>query len=944
MANVPYRQFIITDGTTDTDSGILHAVDLLDRVNGLCITNWQMRVAETKGGGVWADSSLADGRFLKVSKLQNVQEILTVEIAAGHADALADDLHLLYDLLEQARNWGPSGWSKSPVWIEAVGVNESNVRYALVHDYRTPGAGNPFAQPFWQAVLESGISEFEIVLEREPAWRGNYPGDADCVEISGAQEMCVIYPLVFDGSTSFVDLGNPAVLQDLPNGASMTVDAWINAADWGQGGIGVIAAKGGIAAGWEFHIETGIGLYGRVEFATTDAVSWSGTDEFGTDELNGWHHVAMVYDNATVRVYLWIDGTPVASYPTQQVGVGAYVADAAVNGYIGSRLLASGDFDGQIGWVRISSGAFYTPGVAFDPHERCVLPTNPNAEWIGIHEGTGTTIYDMSPNSNNATASNTTWGDCCSIIYGTWDPDAEELEEECLGEFAYVANKHNTIGLTHILVEDGGVFGANLLSRDPPYSLLPAVPAANDRIYFGIATTVIHAGPFCSLMFDLSQAQANIADIDWEYWNGAWTALSPMQDNTDQDGAMSGASFDTTGRKSIHWAQPDDWATSTVDGVAAYWVRAEVQDAGTQPPIQQNRHVYTCLWPFYEIQKDQLNGNIPALARHYLRNQTHRAAAPAMDYYYNRVLIGLRSVNRGEYFSPYLNFSDRTMQNFSALTPGGEIGFYDVGTGATVADTTAPTGQALSITNAGAVTATVAYWVLNPAISEQYQGTFHCYLRGQQTSGAAGDLSLAVTFISSTAPAAGTYEDAFYTTPWVEFETTEDWEVLDFGMVSIDTEYGAFPSTWLTINVIAQGDGSVDATLYDLILLPIDEWAAEAVDVKVTESSLVGRRSAGAFTPTIAGGYGQILNLDNVSDPHKWRTTTHAAGDDSVFYLWQGRAPEGPVLLPDTHQRLWFFSSQSDTSVSVQEQGYPIVCGSVQAWASERYLLMRGDK
>ena len=63
MAGCPYRTFIITDGTTDADSGILHAVDLLDFANGICITDWQMRVAETKSGGVWSDSALADGRF-----------------------------------------------------------------------------------------------------------------------------------------------------------------------------------------------------------------------------------------------------------------------------------------------------------------------------------------------------------------------------------------------------------------------------------------------------------------------------------------------------------------------------------------------------------------------------------------------------------------------------------------------------------------------------------------------------------------------------------------------------------------------------------------------------------------------------------------------------------------------------------------------------------------
>ena len=411
----PYRTFIITDGETDADSGILHAVDLLDFTNGFCITDWQMRVAETKGGGVWADSALADGRFLKVSKLSNVQEVLTVEIVDGKADGLADRLHLLYDLLEQARRWGPSGWSKSPVWIEAVGVGETNARYALVHDYRTPGAGNPFGRPFWQTVIQSGISEFEIVLEREPAWRGNEPGDADCVPISAMQSACSDYPLVFDGADSIVQLGSPAELDDLAVGASFTVEAWVYASGWGESNAGTIADKSGaLTVGWTFRHDNVNGLYGEVWFDTQNAQSASGLDEWTATQFNAWHHVAMVFSTATKQIRLFIDGTEVTSYATQQPGNAAAVADNAVPASIGNLANQAATWNGQIGWVRISNTARYAANFTAPP--RCPLPgLSPagSVEWLGIHEGTGTTVYDLTPNANNGTASHTTWGDCC---------------------------------------------------------------------------------------------------------------------------------------------------------------------------------------------------------------------------------------------------------------------------------------------------------------------------------------------------------------------------------------------------------------------------------------------------------------------------------------------------------------------------------------------------
>ena len=71
---------------------------------------------------------------------------------------------------------------------------------------------------------------------------------------------------------------------------------------------------------------------------------------------------------------------------------------------------------------------------------------------------------------------------------------------------------------------------------------------------------------------------------------------------------MTGQPFDTADVNSVHWLQPSDWSLSTVHGVNAYWMRCVVASVSTSvaPPVQQNRHIYSILWPYAEIQADKL--------------------------------------------------------------------------------------------------------------------------------------------------------------------------------------------------------------------------------------------------------------------------------------------------------------------------------------------------
>mgnify|MGYP001566209265 CR=1 FL=1 len=100
------------------------------------------------------------------------------------------------------------------------------------------------------------------------------------------------------------------------------------------------------------------------------------------------------------------------------------------------------------------------------------------------------------------------------------------------------------------------------------YQLFPDTEVENDAAYFG------GAAPFGVLVMDMSQAAIYGADsLAWEYWNGAaWSALTIVWDETDTTANDGLRSFQADG--AIIFSAPADWASTTVNGQAGFFVRA----------------------------------------------------------------------------------------------------------------------------------------------------------------------------------------------------------------------------------------------------------------------------------------------------------------------------------------------------------------------------------
>lgn len=897
MRRDKWARLLITDGT--------EVFDLLN--NPVFLKNWEPTIAQKRE--IRQQSFQADGSYPVDFSWENIIDVFTLNMRGKDGDFLYKQLGDLHQLLLKGVYYWATKWQKTPVWIEARAQHETYTRYAQVVSFQTEKDNNPFAQPFFGK--RPYRKDFDLGIEHTH-WSKNYPGDSTCVQTSGQQDFVSVTPLAFSGGTTDqdLDLGNPAQLQDLPDGGLIWLDGWIKADTAGEGNEGRIAVKGSAdlnTRGWHFYLTSSLQLKARII-----AVGIGQSTSFETLTAGHDHHVVMVYDETGDRkIYFAIDGVW-CTYAGQTASVGAYTVDNADDCIVGNNSANGAEFDGNIGWLRIADSALYTVGVDFNPPSQCSMPGQEGSPvWLGIREGEGTTITDLSGNANDGTAANDEWGDACTITFGR--------AATCLDE-VYVANKHNQAQLTHIFVDDGGVFGPNLVGAVLPFNLLPANPANNDAVYFGIDTVnVDDSGPFCSLVFDIGTAATFGAgdDITWQYWNGGgWVALT-VQDNTDTDGAMTGNPLDTTGVNSVHWEQPPAWATTAVNGVTGYWVRGLVTEVtGVTTATQQNRDVYSILWPYVDIDEAQVPGDIEALAEHILTNQSAGwSGGGSATLFGSRILIGLRSISRGADFTPYINISDE--QNNAGITVS--LGVF----GAFANNVETPTGRQATFTNT-----TAAWWPsvhidLDATLAPQYRGKFHVYIRGEQTSGASGDIT--ARFDVGLGDLTG-YGASSSKTATFSAVGTDDM-ILDLGTVKIPPTdmLSDDDESLVRLQILLYGDGAADCNLYDVILMPVDEWFGEFKDIEDSNS----------------WSGDTLLDVDGVGYPKdQKRALLRIASTDYVQDIYKPRAFV-PFLQENADQRLWFLVVHDDSGDDLSEFE---IAGSVQENCNARYLGARGDR
>ena len=207
--------------------------------------------------------------------------------------------------------------------------------------------------------------------------------------------------LSFNGSSSRVDI---------PDGSffinnTMTVEAWVypNSFSTNSSKSNVVSTdewQGSGARGFVLGVGTGFPFF---KIGTIDG--WQAVYSVSSITLNQWHHIAGIYDNETVLIYVdgVLKGTELVSAissPNLGLCIGDNVqlnpSNASVSRY----------FNGDIDTVRISSITRYTSN--FNPD----VSWNTDIDTLGLWDmniGSGTTVYDNSGNANHGATTDTQW-------------------------------------------------------------------------------------------------------------------------------------------------------------------------------------------------------------------------------------------------------------------------------------------------------------------------------------------------------------------------------------------------------------------------------------------------------------------------------------------------------------------------------------------------------
>ena len=466
-----------------------------------------------------------------------------------------------------------------------------------------------------------------------------------------------------------------------------------------------------------------------------------------------------------------------------------------------------------------------------------------------------------------------------------------------------IANFRDTIALTHIYNEDnsgGPSYSANLIASTV-FDYFPAVPALNDAVYFGSTS-----GPFRIAVMYLSIALSAGVNFTWEFWNGAiWTTGIYPSYGAD-------AVWTSTGTRLISVDTPTGWTTNAVNGVTAYWIRCRISNFvnWTTSPRQGAQVVYNARDTYFSIANDQINGDVDALALLRLLKQHTNTISIKF------VALGLKS--RG-----LTAFTSRL--NAGGQNPTGWSEAYGTDT-TQVADINAPGNNRASCTFATATTMTTRVTITNTtgSITKDFGGVYQAYLRCQQSGGSAGAVSVRLVVTSD----AAVNGDTIALTG-----VAAGIELINLGRITISAVgFIEAVDTGRTLTFAIQASATSvtpDIYIYDLILIPVDEW-----------STAIGPASTNGMSDQA------MLDLDN------GLIRTGAILKSNVNSGLTSVAPSGlmeqrgmlPLLPPDKAFRIYavFGGYSSGTTPPLLSQPYFGV--AILVYVHQRWVFMRGSE
>lgn len=771
---MPNPLLYITDGDT--------IINLIGRNTGFLIEDWTPSIAPLKSGGVYQQSVVAEGRQLVMTNYDNAIETFSIKVRSQNQDSVIRDSQELLRLLNKARSYWTVKFETQPVWLVARAPNETNTRYAIIHNYQQSGLDNPYSMPFF-ACDPSTMDDITLVVERGH-WAAQIPGNPDCVEISSYSDAAL-------KTTEAVGAG--------------TDDAYVS------------NKTSSIAATLDF---LGVG---------TDGVS----DPTDTRDLGVRFSAVDIDDDAEiVQVFLQLiiyHGNSMVFPCTEgDIEFRLYGEDA-------DNAATFSTYANFTGRSRTSEYVQFFPQEIYIPGEGIRLDItdlfNAVRDRGGWTDGNAMVFFLEAYNTPQcnfdlefSSFEDNAYDDPQLLI--DYQVIKGETTPSCENKY-YVTDKFNTAALSHIYTDDGGVWSANLVDSTA-IDIFPAVPAVNDAIYFGCG------GPFTNIVFYLAVAQEDVT-IEWEYYQDTvgWSTIPTSH----RIGTTAGLT--QLGYISFTFAPPYDtvnglWVPRDVssDGgpaVNAYWMRIRVTAIGGAPvrPETSTIAVYTVTWPNINIADDEIIGDIEAVATAVFGSDGIRAAGGKL--LRDRLIVALQS-ERGPYagttyaFNPYLPFSSIQLPSLIESISGVS------GNASYVTDITAPSGQAILYSPSADSESIDIYHTVD---SSHYFGKYRVFMRVRKWNSNSDVFLIRVTTEHSGVEYASTNElraDIVGTT------TDPKWKLLDLGELNIPTGLPARTaeeneSLEIHTHITFTGTATYeDLYLCDLILMPADEWIADIQD------------------------------------------------------------------------------------------------------------------
>jgi len=548
-------------------------------------------------------------------------------------------------------------------------------------------------------------------------------------------------------------------------------------------------------------------------------------------------------------------------------------------------------------------------------------------DWMSNVPGTGTQVALI----NNETGFN-------GRTYGLSTATTDKV---------FWANKYARANLTHVFYywDAMGLWGANMITGGVPAPLLPSAVLVGDILYCGCETAVIDSGPFSSVIFDLDPGRTNNDYVgQWEYWTGAaWVVIATVMPFLDTTVVIN--SFEYAGVRGIFFTPPANWAANAVNGVTAFWVRFRVTASGgtNQGPQQLNRIPYAVTWPYIEVEADQVGGDLEARIALKSRSKGVARLTPVIDTTADRFIIGRRAVSRGEnYYRAYLNLAD--VQN-----PSGIVVSTDIAATTSFVDRTyAAAGRAIEWAPVGAVAMAIrCYVTLEQTIVDEFQGVFRMFLRVREEVGAGDIFSFRVRISNSTS---GTYGIVWVSDTIVMGTGNGNGsQAIDFGVVTFPPAAGIKPADmsefYIMVDAASTGAGTI--VLYDLVLIPIDEWACELIQISADPDGesyypIDWRFDSCVDALTNPKYLLGIADLTDTGPPYAYDASTFDYR--AIWLAYQTHTSDIPKLQPGERVRYWMLALNKDAfNVTLPRDSNPAVTQAASLWASERWLSLRGS-